>query len=228
MVNFLPASVDLTKSLGARRWAKELKDKSMGRPVAFMNSYQRASLYEFYAGTPAFSLNNIWGRKNQYSIWDTEAEFQGKSIAMVANYPNIQHDSILFSTEYLPFSFIDNFRSTSNVSIQSDLMKSEKVKPSDTLRFAVRFNYWNGKIRDLESNRDYPSRVGYSFFQFTNTIDMRATELVLKNDMIGNNRAYSMAIVAPANPGQYDFYLSIGTGWLPFGINSEKIKVIVE
>lgn len=63
MVNFLPASVDLTKSLGARRWAKELKDKSMGRPVAFMNSYQRASLYEFYAGTPAFSLNNIWGRK---------------------------------------------------------------------------------------------------------------------------------------------------------------------
>jgi hypothetical protein len=226
--HLLPTSLELTKSFRAREWTKELKEKSGGKPIAFMNSYQKASLYEFYAGVPAFSLNNVWGRKNQFSIWDSEAEFQGKEIVLVANYNLPQYDSIYFYNEYFPFLFIDNFRSTSNVNIQSDLMESEKVKPSDTLRFSVRFNYRNGKIRDLDSNKDYPSRVGYSFFQFANTIDMRATDLVLKNDMIGNNQSYSLAIMAPAIPGQYDFYLSVGTGWLPFGINSEKIKVIVE
>lgn len=226
--HFLPTSFELTKSFRARAWAKELKDKSNGKPVAFMNSYQKASQYEFYAGVPSFSLNNVWGRKNQYSIWDSEAAFQGKEIVLVANSNLPQYDSIFFYNEYFPFLFIDNFRSSSNVIIETDLMKSVKVKPSDTLHFSVRFNYRNGNIRDLDSNKDYPSRVGYSFFQYTNTIDMRATELVLKNDMIGNNQSYSLAIVAPAIPGQYDFYLSVNTGWLPFGINSKKIKVIVE
>jgi len=63
--NLFPSSLSLAKSLQAKKWTKELKEVSKERPVAFMNSYQRASLYEFYSGVPAFSLNNVWGRKNQ-------------------------------------------------------------------------------------------------------------------------------------------------------------------
>lgn len=226
--NLLPPSLALAKSLNARQWTSELKEKTKSKPVAFMNSYQRASLYEFYTGVPAFSLNNIWGRKNQYTIWDTEAMFQGKSIAMVPNEPNAQYDSIRFGSEYLPYQFIDNFRSTSNIVIQSDLSGSIKVKAGDTLALKVTFLYRNSNTRDLEANADYPSQIVYSFFQYSNTIEMRPAGLDLKNEMLGNEREYGIMAIAPAQPGRYDFYLSVSTGWFPTGINSEKTVVIVE
>ena len=56
--NFFPPSLELTKTLSAKRWTRELKEKIKDRPVAFMNSYQKAALYEFYTGSPSFALNN--------------------------------------------------------------------------------------------------------------------------------------------------------------------------
>lgn len=228
ITDFLPASVGLSKMLGARRWVKELKAVAQERPVAFMNSYQRASLYEFYSGVPAFSLNNVWGRKNQYSIWDTEAKYQGSSVTLVYNYPNPASDSILFSYEYLPYTFIDNFRSASNLIIESDLRAPVRTKTSDTLLLKVKFNFSNNNLRDLEANPDYPSQVVYSFFQYSNWVEMRTSDLIIKNSMVSNNTEYSLLITTPGKPGQYDFYLSVGTGWLPPSISSDKVTFIVE
>jgi hypothetical protein len=226
----LPSSFAFTKSLGARSWANELKGKSLDRPVAFMNSYQRASLYEFYTGMPAFSLNNVWGRKNQYSLWDAESTFQGKSVALVlvADIRSKQYDSIQINSEYIHYYFIDNFRSTSNLDIQSDLVSSLKVKPRDSLSVTVKFSYRNDSIRDLEANLEYPSYVSYSFFQHSTTVETHTTRLNLKNNMIGNNKSYTIPIITPELPGQYDFFLSVQTGSLPPGINSERVKFIVE
>jgi len=226
--NYFPSSLQLSKLLGARRWSNELKEKTKGKPVAFMNSYQRASLYEFYSGVPAFSLNNVWGRKNQYSIWDTESKFQGESVAVVANNPLPQYDSILFSTEYLSYSFIDNFRSTSNITIQSDLKAPVMLKALDTMRIRVKFDYQNKNIRALENNKDYPSVILYSFFQHGSSVDIKSTDFVLRDSMLGADESFDLLITSPKVPGDYDFYLSVGTGWLPPGINSEKIKFIVK
>jgi len=228
IANFFPPSIRLSKMLGARRWTRELKAVSKERPVAFMNSYQRASLYEFYSGLPAFSLNNVWGRKNQYSIWDTEANYQGRSVVLVANVIESNKDSILFSNEYFTYSVIDNFRSYSNIIIESDLKGPVKSKPMDTLRLTLKFKYRNSSQRDLEANPEYPSQVIYSFFQYSNSQEMRGTDLILKNKMVDNNREYPLQIIAPATPGQYDFYLSVGTGWLPPSISSDKVTFIVE
>ncbi len=226
--NLFPESLALTQSMQAKRWTKELKELSKERPVAFMNSYQRASLYEFYSGVPAFSFNNVWGRKNQYTIWDKEAAFQGESVTMVANYPNAQYDSIRVGSEYFPYSFIDNFRSSSNVIIRSDLVSPIILKPADTVRINLTFKYQNNNVRDLEANSDYISRVVYSFFQYGDWVDMQTTDITIKNDMIGTDDTFSLLITTPTKPGRYDFYLSIGTGWLPPGINGEKVNFIIE
>jgi len=228
IANFFPPSIRLSKMLGARRWTRELKAVSKERPVAFMNSYQRASLYEFYSGLPAFSLNNVWGRKNQYSIWDTEAKYQGESVTLVYNYPDATADSILFSYEYLPYNFIDNFRSASNIIIQSNLKSPVRTKTSDTVRLKLNFILSNNNHRDLEANPDYPSRVTYSFFQYSNWVEMGTSDLVIKNNMVNSGSEYSVLIKTPVKHGQYDLYLSVGTGWLPPSISSDKVTFIVE
>ncbi|WP_067036764.1 ArnT family glycosyltransferase [Allomuricauda sp. CP2A] len=68
---------------GNNEWVSELTQKAGGVPVIFENSYRRASMYEFYSGVPAISLNNLWYRKNQYSIDDSEERVRGKKVLYV-------------------------------------------------------------------------------------------------------------------------------------------------
>ncbi len=68
------------ESHGNRAWVGNLKELAAGAPVVFENSYRQASMYQFYSGQPAFSLNNAMYRKNQYSIDGSEARVQGKRI----------------------------------------------------------------------------------------------------------------------------------------------------
>ncbi|MER3375495.1 MAG: glycosyltransferase family 39 protein [Allomuricauda sp.] len=68
---------------GNNEWVSELTQKAGGVPIIFENSYRRASMYEFYSGVPAISLNNLWYRKNQYSIDDSEERVRGKKVLYV-------------------------------------------------------------------------------------------------------------------------------------------------
>ncbi|MCZ5415418.1 hypothetical protein O5553_28675, partial [Escherichia coli] len=49
-----------------------------GRCPLFVDSYQRASKYWFYTGTPAFSLNTVNYRRNNFNFWKMEDSLQGK------------------------------------------------------------------------------------------------------------------------------------------------------
>ncbi|MCO5724559.1 ArnT family glycosyltransferase [Robiginitalea marina] len=68
---------------GNKRWTANLAAVAGDAPVVFENSYRNASMYSFYSGKPAISLNNAYYRKNQYSIDDSESRVQGKQIFYV-------------------------------------------------------------------------------------------------------------------------------------------------
>jgi hypothetical protein len=67
-----------------REWANAIKDKAAGRPVVFINSYQRASQYWFYTGDSSFSLNNIYYRRSNFNFWPLEAGLQGREVLAVS------------------------------------------------------------------------------------------------------------------------------------------------
>ena len=71
---------------GTKEWVANLNKLVGDTPVVFENSYRRAPMYSFYTGYPAFSLNNIQYRQNQYSIDDSESRFQHKRIAYVTPF----------------------------------------------------------------------------------------------------------------------------------------------
>jgi len=97
---------------GNKEWVADLTQKAGGVPVIFENSYRRASMYEFYSGIPAISLNNLWYRKNQYSIDNSEERVRGKKVLYVpisAKSGDIKYmhlDSTVFYG-----TFIDDFQS---------------------------------------------------------------------------------------------------------------------
>lgn len=68
---------------GNKAWTANLAAVAGEAPVVFENSYRNASMYAFYSGQQALSLNNAYYRKNQYSIDDSEARVQGKKVFYV-------------------------------------------------------------------------------------------------------------------------------------------------
>lgn len=64
---------------GNKEWTNELKTKSGGVPILFENSYRRSSMYEFYSGVPATSLNTYMYRKTNILLMTPKNECEAKS-----------------------------------------------------------------------------------------------------------------------------------------------------
>ncbi|HET9745118.1 MAG TPA: hypothetical protein VFP97_05340, partial [Chitinophagaceae bacterium] len=74
-------------------WAKAIKDKTGETPVVFYSSYQRASLFWFYAGVQSHSHNAYWDRRSNYNFWPTEGNLLGKKVFIadiynISSYPD--------------------------------------------------------------------------------------------------------------------------------------------
>lgn len=59
-------------------WAKAIQQKAGGLPIFFTDSYQRPSKYWFFTGEPAFSLNTVDYRRNNFNFWPMEESLMGK------------------------------------------------------------------------------------------------------------------------------------------------------
>jgi hypothetical protein len=218
---------DFSERLTPWKWCADLRQRTSGRPAVFLNSYQRAAQYEFYEGIPSYSLNNFWGRKNQYTIWDTEAEFQGKSVALISNWEMANADTLRIDGEYYPYLTIDNFRATSNLLVTSDLNGPVRASAKDTLTTKVQFNFTSSAARDLEANSEYPTTLVYGFFQGMTAIEIGDAGLVITNEMVARD-VIPVSVVAPTTPGRYFLYFAASTGWLPPGLNSRRVEFIID
>jgi hypothetical protein len=94
----------------AETWVPQLKAKTQGSPIVFVNSYQNASVYKFYTGIQTHSFGIPRGRKSQYYLLNTESLMQGKSVYAVGkqltdhNFLVNKSDEELFGYEIDPFS----------------------------------------------------------------------------------------------------------------------------
>ncbi len=74
------------ESHGNEKWVQSVVSEIGDMPVVFENSYRRAPMYEFYSGSPTYSLNNIMYRQNQYSIDNSESRVQHQDVLYVSRF----------------------------------------------------------------------------------------------------------------------------------------------
>lgn len=86
MYDFLPVSYLKDEFHHNKTWAGEIKKIAGSKPVVFTNSYQNASVYRFYTGGFAHSLNNLDYRKNQYDLWDFEEQLHGREVLYLPHF----------------------------------------------------------------------------------------------------------------------------------------------
>jgi len=209
---------------GNKEWVSRLEYEVWDTPVVFENSYRNASMYQFYSGRTATSLNNIIYRQNQYSI-DNSAS-------------NLQHEKVFYSSKYTPkpgFAFprpdgslyyggyIENFESFRRLRC---IVEADKVKLDldQTLTLKVYNPYgYDIALKKLKFGiaylNDYKKAI-----ELQPVIPKALDTTILKlksNDT--TNFTFKLPIPKMGNP-EY-FRIGISENNLPYGLNGNNIKL---
>lgn len=205
-----------SRMLAIKKTAKEL-------PVAFMNSYQEASLYAFYSQSTGFSLNNIWGRKNQFDIWNFEQQLRGKTLFLIPNY-NLKGLDSIPNFPNTQFKIIPNFQSYSKIKITPNAVPKE-VFVSDTISVKVTFKNLQKQFLDLELNNEYPAVLYYQFLEGKYPVQTTKVAKITNKDL---KKELEFKVISPKKKGTYRLCFSIMSGGLPHSINSDKFKITIK
>jgi hypothetical protein len=116
-----------------QEWANVIKEKAAGRPVVFINSYQRASQYWFYTGDSSFSLNNIYYRRSNYNFWPLETSLQGREVLVLSpdNW-SFFSDTVKNTRKLIGATVVNPYFSFSQIAILGPKIIQSKVGKVET------------------------------------------------------------------------------------------------
>jgi hypothetical protein len=225
---------DLFPEKAARRFLnkkecmRQLRQLAGERPVVFTNSYQNASLYWFYTGTPAFSQNNKHYRMNQFDLLDMEAELMGREVLFIPTVGFPGCDTLNTPCGEFYVHITDCFCHYNRVKV---------IPPDRTWRFEA-----GEKVQvplELNNPTDEPvvfredcthaPLLVYSFFGKKDYhrayFDRKAKPLP---DIPPHASViYPIQVNVPDTPGEYRLMFSFGSRYLPAGINGKPVRLTV-
>ncbi|MGJ8745775.1 ArnT family glycosyltransferase [Polaribacter sp.] len=214
---------EITKQFHQKEKMKAIEKQAKDLPVGFMNSYQNASLYEFYSKSKGFSLNNTWGRKNQFDVWNVEQKYRGKKIFLVANYENKKLDSINGFPK-IKYAILENLQLFSGIKITSNTMRNTAFM-AEEIPVTITLNNNNKEVLNLEANSKYPPSLIYQFFEGKNMVFQKEIQRITNQSL---NKEIKFDMQTPDKKGKYTVCFSIMAGWLPPTINSNKYKIEIK
>ncbi|UNZ00100.1 glycosyltransferase family 39 protein [Zhouia spongiae] len=210
---------------GNKKWTAELKEKSKGLPVVFSNSYRNASMYSFYTGVDAFSLNDLQFRLNQYDLDTSELRFQHKKVALMIN-PEETPPSFMvrqaFKERKISGIFVNDFSSWRKVKIKTTAANIDAfLKPQNiTLQ-----NPYNEDI-DLHQLKMYGIRLDRKKrILDTLNITMHHSKMSAITANSSLDLKVSIADSLPENSDAEFFRLAISENDLPCGFQGDIIPV---
>ncbi len=216
--------VNLSELYGWREWSKELEKKSGGRPVLFLNSYQRASKYIFYTGKPAYTMDDFSGHRTQYYYWsDIEKSIQGKEIMVVDFSPwrwLPEKKAFVTSNNIITYyGFCDNFRSHYKLGLRFKIKKFRFPANSSIILPVTIINPYKDTVR-FNENKQMPSWLVYHLHYKDKYVAQMVRSTDITNMVLtGTVRDTSIRFDTPSRPGNYYFGVSVSTGWFPASRN---------
>ena len=226
MLDFLPFGLKIRNEFqGNRKFAADVRHEAGNLPVVFTNSYQQASVYRFYTGKFAYSLNNIWYRKNQYDLWNFEQRLQGKKVLLIANYEAEGFRKVMLGNIECYLKVIPDFRSFANVKINilTDI-SNKSFRAADAVRLKLRMhNPYPYTIRFTEPA--HKTVLVYSYFKKNSFYNNAGIPLPIDSVKAGQATDFTVQVKLPNEPDRYLLTFSLQTDALQPGLNGKKIKL---
>ncbi|HEY3386468.1 MAG TPA: glycosyltransferase family 39 protein [Saprospiraceae bacterium] len=178
MFDYLPGKME--KFHGKKEWYTRMASIAGDTPVVFRNSYQRPSVYSFYTGNPATSINGIYYRQTQYDIWPFEEELFGKEVILVTNVNDPLSTEYIFPKgKKIYLNRSSHFFAVQKLEIEYALDPLTVMQAGDTVTL------------DAEIYNPYPYKIDFHVPYFPVTFNV----MFVKS---GNDMTVAPATVSPA------------------------------
>ncbi|HEY9261956.1 ArnT family glycosyltransferase [Chitinophaga sp.] len=208
-----------------REWTAQVAERAQGKPVVFINSYQKPSKYMFYTGQLSYSLNSRYARRSQYNFWNTETELWGKEVMVVFD-PGTGipiTDSLKTVLGTWDYSIQSDYYSYSLIQLKPAL-KAIKAKRGEHVNVILQpTNDYHQPIRLDRTNEPV---LGYGFKMKDEALPPVKSTMTLEKAVL--RRLINLEVVMPDKPGKYQLKFSVFAGDMPPTHNSPVIPVIVE
>jgi hypothetical protein len=227
IIDFLPVNL---KFHGQKEWYRHLAAIAGDTPVVFRNSYQRPSVYTFYTGKPATSLNGIYYRKNQYDIWPFEENLFGKKAILVTNVNDPLATRYEFPNSKKVYLHRTNqFFAVQKIHLRYDMIPLTTMKTGDTI--TLRAELHNPYPYPIHfNNAEFPVTFNYMFVKSGN--DMTVSPVQVSPFPVFLSPGETMPInitfeVPDICPRKYKFGINLQAGILQEAFNSLLTPVCV-
>jgi len=208
-----------------QKWAHQIETAAEGAPVAIMNSYQKAAKYEFYTGKIGHSLNNIWYRRNQYDLWNSEEKLWKKRVFLFLNKKIENCDSVQATQGVYYYVWVDDFAAYSKVKVLAQ-PDNIIVNSGDSINLSLSFDHNYETIPDFSQSAVHPTYLSGHLFKGSELVDSFYPEIGIINSLF-NGRNYPVSFSFEAPPGKYHLILSVQCGWMPPTINSKRYPLVI-
>jgi hypothetical protein len=228
IVDILPIELEFHNQ---KKWASKVQGLTQNRPVVFTDGYQRPSVYTFYSGIKAHTVNSRYYRQNQYDLYNYQLNFFGKSVAVITN----NKDSLataypFFKNDTLHVRFTDKLVLTSGVNIQYDFDNQYLIKRGHLISLPITVaNPYPDELIFLHP--EFPITL-YAFISGNGekiSVESKLADAKLRIPA-GESIETTISFVVPQKlqPGNYSFALALRTGPFRDGFNSKSVKIHIE
>ncbi len=220
----IPVLTPLLRGFHSSVQMEAIADNAQSRDVVFLNSYQKASLYNYYGSTESFSLHTVRQRASQYDVWNSEELFRGRDVLLMPNYKYDVFDTMLVQGELLYSHPVDNFQSYSAIKIKPYKLPAE-IKAGDSVRVILKFELPDWATFSLESNLQTPSYLSAIWYKGDKNVGHQIFDKLRDRDLKGS---VFVELAAPDTQGDCTLYFSVETGMMSPTSNSAPYDIKVK
>ena len=218
-------------------WAADIHSIAANKPVVFVNSYQKASKYFYYADKNVFTYNSLKYRKNQYDLEGIEERFLDKKVMLFhtdkglrlnkdVSFPIPNLDSIETALgEKIYYTTIKKYRTYNFLVIEIELENNE-FEAGSLVDIPIKVSNHTGKPLTI-ANDSLGTYIAAAFYQKGEVISYQEIEEI-SNLKIDESYYTIITAKVPDIAGKYYLRVVIRTGWLPPGLNSRVRKINVK
>ncbi len=199
----------------------QISERVGGRDVVFINSYQDASLYNFYGETEGITIRTQRKRANQYTLWNDVAKFRGRDVMSLPNYPGYTFDSLTTMGKLIYVYHTPSFRAFPDVEVVTEVLEERK----DSVIVRVHFEAAPGTQLDVGQDPNFRTQLSAQIYKVNEIAGYHYLHDMTNSDF---GDTLLVAVPVPRWSGDYQLYLALESGFLPPMANGPPIDLHVE
>ena len=211
-----------------KEFYEQIQKEAEGRPVVFTNSFQKPSLYWFFTGEPSFTHNNYRYRKNQYDLWEMEAELQGKAVLYLPDRKIQGSDTLETNMGDVLVHDTEYFCHFNRVEIELPVLHWEFEAGE---QIEVDLGLYNPTVRKIEFSGSCTHEPWLLYTIFSEEERDLSFRAIYSEDLPsltpGAGTPFPVEIKVPETPGEYQIMFSFGGKNMTAGIHHRPVRMSV-